>query len=282
MELLQLKYFYETAICENFADTARKYMVPTTSVSASVKRIENELGCKLFDRLPNKIILNEKGKILQKSLGIVFNELDRAKHEICKQESPSVEIHLLVRAMRSIITDYIIEYKAKHPHISFKIVFDFSETDFEKYDIIIDDEFEKYPKMKAFELYSKHLKLKVSQKNPLRKTKLKLEDLENQPFLSMGEQSSMHKVLIKSCKNSGFSPNIVIHTNDVQCYRKCLLSDIGIGIGRIDPSEQNEVAYLNVSDFDARQTVYAYYKKQPVSRHIEDFIKFLRSKVKEA
>ena len=47
MELLQLRYFYESAKHENFAKTAEKYMVPASSISASVKRLEDELGCKL-------------------------------------------------------------------------------------------------------------------------------------------------------------------------------------------------------------------------------------------
>ena len=34
MELLQLRYFYESAKNENFAKTAEKYMVPASSVSA--------------------------------------------------------------------------------------------------------------------------------------------------------------------------------------------------------------------------------------------------------
>ena len=42
MEMLQLRYFYESAQNESFAKTAEKYMVPTTSVSASVKRLEKE------------------------------------------------------------------------------------------------------------------------------------------------------------------------------------------------------------------------------------------------
>ena len=45
MELLQLRYFYESAKNENFAKTAEKYMVPASSISASVKRLEEELGC---------------------------------------------------------------------------------------------------------------------------------------------------------------------------------------------------------------------------------------------
>ena len=41
MELLQLRYFFESAKNENFAKTAEKYMVPASSVSASVKRLED-------------------------------------------------------------------------------------------------------------------------------------------------------------------------------------------------------------------------------------------------
>ena len=50
MELLQLRYFFDSAKNEHFAKTAEKYWVPASSVSASIKRLEEELGCKLFDR----------------------------------------------------------------------------------------------------------------------------------------------------------------------------------------------------------------------------------------
>lgn len=55
MEMLQLKYFLESAKSESFAKTAEKYMVPASSVSASVKCLEQELGCSLFDRSCNRI-----------------------------------------------------------------------------------------------------------------------------------------------------------------------------------------------------------------------------------
>ena len=53
MELLQLRYFYESADNENFSRTADKYMVPPSSVSMSIKKLENELGCELFERSAN-------------------------------------------------------------------------------------------------------------------------------------------------------------------------------------------------------------------------------------
>ena len=62
MELLQLKYFYESANTESFTKTAQRHLIPVSSVSASIKRLEKELGCKLFDRTSNRIKLNQNGK----------------------------------------------------------------------------------------------------------------------------------------------------------------------------------------------------------------------------
>ena len=129
MEILQLRYFLESARYGSFARTAEKYGVPATSVSASVKRLEKELGCELFNRTCNRIMLNDNGKKLKNSLEIAFNELDLAVNAITSAKADTREIKMLVRAVRSEITDYIIEYKNKFPHISFKTVFDFEETD---------------------------------------------------------------------------------------------------------------------------------------------------------
>lgn len=279
MEILQLRYFFESAKTENFAKTAQKYMVPTTSVSASVKRLENEIGCKLFDRLSNRIILNDNGKKLQQSLCVIFNELDQTIDSLAAVAEDTREIKMLVRAMRSKITDYIIEYKTKHPHIAFRTVFDFSDNDIENYDIIIDDKSEKYIDYENFELCSMPIRLKASKLSSLCGRKLSLSQLSEQAFLSMGEESSMHQMLINACHRAGFSPDIVVQTNDVQCYRKCLEANVGIGIGRDDPAEYSpNTRFLDVTDFDVRQTVCGFYKKQTAYGNVEHFLRFIKSK----
>ena len=57
MEFLQLRYFYESAKSESIAKTAKSFMVPASSVSAAIKRLEEELGCALFERTANRIRL---------------------------------------------------------------------------------------------------------------------------------------------------------------------------------------------------------------------------------
>lgn len=281
MEILQLRYFYESAKNESFAKTAQKYRVPLSSVSASVKRLETELGCTLFDRHKNRIVLNENGKTLQNSLCMIFDELHHVTQTLSPQTPETKEIKISVRALRNEITDHIIEYAALHPQSIFKTFFDFGETDFESYDIIIGDDPEKYPGFDYFEFTSKRILLKTSKSHPLCGKKLHLKDLWNQPFISMGEHTSTHKMLTDACKKEGFTPNFIVHTNDLLCYNKYVQAGVGIGIGRYHPDEpaNRNIVNLDVIDFIARQTVYVFYKNQSAHGNIKAFLDFLQSKV---
>ncbi len=276
MELLQLRYFYESAQNESFAKTAEKHMVPTTSVSASIKRLEKELGCKLFDRAANRITLNQNGRRLQQSLCLAFTEIDGAVDALCAPDADTREIRMLVRAVRSNITERIITYNAKHPHIAFATSFDFNERDFEKYDIIIDKKCDTYPHMESFELCSMRLRFKAAVGHPLARKKHTLRELCNQKFISWGEQSNMHQILLDACHRAGFSPSIAVTTNDKACYDRLIAAGVGIGIAREDGGT-TDVAYLDVSDFDERYTVYAYYKKQACYGNVKHFIDFLKA-----
>ncbi len=279
MELLQLKYFYESAKSESFAKTAEKYMVPTTSVSASVRRLERELGCDLFDRSPNRIVLNESGRRLRDALELAFYEIDGAIADITASDDER-KIKILVRAIRSNVTDYIIEYNARHPRIVFQTVFDLWETDYEKYDIIIDEKCDRYPSFAGFELLNMRIRMKVAANKNLPRRGLSLADLAGQPFISWGESSNMHKVLTRACERAGFLPNVVVQTNDKECYEKLLRAGVGIGLGRENPEgELPAIAYLDVADFDERYTVLCYYNEKNNFGNVKGFIDFLKTKI---
>lgn len=281
MEILQLKYFYESAKNESFAKTAQKYMVPITSVSASVKRLENELNCSLFDRHSNRITLNDNGKRLQNSLFKVFAELENAINSVSPSSMDTREITILVRAMRTEVTELIIEYKKLHPYISFKTYFDFNTTDFDRFDIIVDDNPLRHEGKDFFEFYSQKIGLTASKSNHLSKQKLYLKDLCNEKFISIGEDTSTHKLLVEACKKTGFVPEFVVHTNDLMCYNRYVEEGIGIGVRRYGSQVDNNenIVFLNVVDFIARQTVYVFYDKHSDRGNINHFLDFVKNKI---
>lgn len=255
-------------------------MVPLTSISAAVKRLEAELGCPLFDRYSNRVVLNENGKKLQNSLCMIFDELDTVIQSISPANTNKQEIKICVRALRNEITDHIIEYINLHPNVSFKTIFNFTNETVDDYDVVIDDNPDNYFGYENFEFSNKRIFLTASSSSPLCNKKLKLKQLWNQPFVSTGEHTGTHRMLVNACKNEGFTPNFIIQINDLLCYNKYVAAGIGIGIGRADNLDliNSNVEFLDVEDFVARQTIYIFYKSQSEHGNVKEFIKFLKSK----
>lgn len=280
MEILQLRYFFQSAKNENFSTTAKMFHVPTTAVSSSVRRLEEELGCKLFDRTCNRIMLNAKGRRFQQALCTVFAELDKAVEEISADYTDKREIKVLVRGMRREVTDLLSKFSAIHPNVAFQITFSGDDD----YDIIMDDDKDIYADYKKFELYSLRLFLRCASGDPICQKQLSLRDLCDRAFVSMDPQSNMHRILTNACIRKGFRPKIAAFCNDIECYEKLVAMGMGIGIGRerllpVNRATNIETAKLNVSDFNEHYTVYVYYRERDYFGNVKKLIDFIKESV---
>jgi len=144
MEILQMRYFYETAQNENIAKTAEHFKVPASSVSASIKRLEKELGVTLFERSSNRIKLNDKGYLLAETLREIFEKFENTLSRVTEKSPQTREIRLLIKARRKWITDLIVEYKQSHPDVQFRIYNDIHMDDVNNFDIIVDEQSDAY------------------------------------------------------------------------------------------------------------------------------------------
>ena len=283
MDILQLRYFYDSANYLSISKTAEKYGVPATSVSASIRRLEEELGCKLFDRAPNRISLNEKGIIMHNSLKQIFNEMDSMLDAISNYVDDSKEIKILVKAVRAMITEQVIKFKKKYSQIRFKLVTDSDETDICDYDIIIDAKSDKYLGYESLELVKQKVLCYVPSDSTLSTRRFCLRELEHMSFVLISRQGSHGKAFIEACKNAGFSPNIVAQVNDSACFRKIISSGIAIGVtGEFATNVDGNVTLvpMNITDFKFDQTIFIYYKEEN-SGNAEKFVSFLRENIKQ-
>ena len=278
MELLQLRYFYESAQNESIAKTAEAHMVPASSVSASIKRLEDELGAKLFDRHSNKIVLNENGKAFQRACMAIFTELETAAADIKTPSPKSSEIKILILSLRERMATAMIQYQKKHPEVLFNAVFNANGDEASQYDLIIDKDIENYYEYKRIELCSYRLCFRTVADSPLVGKELTMKDLRHQPFVTMEKETELNSVLFESCKAAGFYPNIRVMTNDPQYYKYATQAGIGISLWRKYSTPQNDnLVNLTVSDFYARQTINLYYKLPHANTAVADFIEFLNT-----
>lgn len=275
MELLQLRYFLESAKSCSFAKTAEKYMVPPSSVSASIRRLEDELGQKLFSRTANRVTLNETGKQLLQSIAPFLLELDQTVNDIVNPPDQQV-IRLLILSYRHPITNCIIEYRKKHPGVAFELCIDYNPEKFEDFDIIIGTSDTEFPDYSYFDLCNCRVYLQVADSHPLCGKNLTLSQLRDQPFATMG--GNMHNIIVSACKKAGFTPRIIATVNDSICYRKLIQNGDAIGHRRSTGNTPSAgMAHLDVVDFNEYQSIRVYYKNASAVGSIKNFLEFLKT-----
>lgn len=82
MKMTQLLYFKTVAEDGRISVAARKLYVTAPAVSIAITNLEKELGVQLFDRVKNRLILNEYGKAYLQYVNQVFDDLSQAKETI--------------------------------------------------------------------------------------------------------------------------------------------------------------------------------------------------------
>lgn len=84
LDLHYLEIFYEVAKEKSFTRAAEKLFINQSAVSIQVKKFEEILGTKLFDRSSKKIKLTYTGESLYKMAEEIFEKVKRTEKEILK------------------------------------------------------------------------------------------------------------------------------------------------------------------------------------------------------
>lgn len=120
--LRQMEIFLEVSKIGHLTQVANELGLSQSAVSMSLKELESTLGCKLFDRIQKKLVLNEKGKAFKHAIEPLIKKLRDIEEEFMSQENRG---ELTVGASTT-IADYIMphivcEYMEKYPDVKIKM-----------------------------------------------------------------------------------------------------------------------------------------------------------------
>ena len=121
MDILQLEYFCSAAEMENFTLAAKRHFIPQSAMSITIKRLEKELETQLFNRIGNRIQLNEAGKRFYTHAKACLAEFNNAKECVQTTDEPCGEIRLLVLEERRTMAELVSQFKEKYPQIRFSV-----------------------------------------------------------------------------------------------------------------------------------------------------------------
>jgi DNA-binding transcriptional LysR family regulator len=256
MELLQLKYFCDAAKTENFSKTAKRYNVPPSDISQSIKRLEKELSCSLFDRRANSITLNPKGKAFFDRIKIALSEIEAAVSE-ATDDGISGQIKIGININRRTVMETVERFSGLYPQVDI-VVKHGVVSGFDEFDLIIAADDMSDRGLIGEKLFSEDILLAVNKKDPLsQKEVITAADLSCKPFVSMGYGENLYILTEDIGKKMGFTPHIAIQGDDPFYIRRCV--ELGLGVAFVPGISwggqfSSEVLLKKVGDF--KRTAY--------------------------
>ncbi len=112
MELNHLRYFREVARMENISQAAKALFITQPALSATIKRLEAELGFELFTRSGNRIKLTEAGQYFLSYVNTVFSLLDEGVEKsraLANQAVDEFRVASGFGVLRNITREYLQE-----------------------------------------------------------------------------------------------------------------------------------------------------------------------------
>ena len=278
MEMLQLRYFYESAMAESISKAAQKFMVPASSVSASIKRLERELGAELFVRTGNRIFLTEKGKRFLSVVSNTLSQLDDSIAALGTEGEVKGTLSVLVLCARQRIIRSIMSFYKQYPSIFFKLTFDDVPENYDRYDIIVSLPEDSLADYSFFPWQKVYIRIKTTENDPLCDEKVTLNQLRDRLFVTTNTQRGIFQIFAQACKKKGFTPKVYLECDDYVCRNMVVRSGICLGLVAISPNDTvfQNVQYLTLEDFSGDATVNIYYKEEKYAGNVKLFLDLLK------
>ena len=223
MDIQQLRYFVRICHTRSFSKAANECFVSAQGISMAIRRLEDYLSCKLFERSAKGVTLTEHARYLLPIARKITEQFD-----ICEEYFNSIndtDKTLSVMFTRGIVNEFasapIAEFGRRHPKVFFEIR--------HGYDADCEDALDTFEvelaltagpinraKYIAEFVHSNQYGIIVHKNDPIanRKT-VNIRDLERRPIILMRERQKTFSVISTAAESAGISLNVLMWADDM-------------------------------------------------------------------
>ncbi|SES40837.1 LysR family transcriptional regulator [Psychrobacillus sp. OK032] len=237
MELRDLKSFIKVADHGSFTEAAEHSYLSQPSLSKAVKRLEEELHVKLFDRSTRHLNLTDAGRIVYRQGQQALNMLDELPSSL--RELTEVGIGEIKVGIPPLIGTLFFPHIARtfhsqYPNVKLVLVergaklieqlVEESQIDVGLIVLPADESiFNVHPYINdEFVLY-------IHEDHQLAKHKsVALTDLKDEQFIIFTKDFTLHDFIINACKEEGFTPSISYKSSQWDLILELVASKLGI------------------------------------------------------
>jgi LysR family hydrogen peroxide-inducible transcriptional activator len=239
MQIHQLRYFCAVARTGSFTRAAQQERIAQPSLSQQVRKLEEELGSRLFDRLGRTIRLTQLGEAFLPRAEAILRQLSDAKTEI--QEMAGTERgKLVIGSIPTIapyfLPSYLAAFARRFPHIQVSVVEEVtSELLKHLQNGTIDLAVVALPLPATHghwrELFRERLYLVVPRDHRLASLRsVHLQQIESDPFLLLKDGHCFRDNALAVCGRARVQPNVVFESGQFATILAMVAAGTGVSI----------------------------------------------------
>ena len=244
MELTQLRYFKALAAKGNLTKTAEALHLSAPALSVSIKRLEEELNTKLFDRRKGSaLFLNDKGQIFLAEVSKALDCLDAAIKNIQETNHAKNSRLNLATSSPMLYQDLLVAFRLAHPDIyvshAYLNLYQLAQkSQLSRFDCIIaapgDIPQELLGDLCSCTLYrnDRPLVMVYPTHRFAARQSISLSELKGEAFIALEKTASSRKMFDSIFEEAGFLPNIAFEC-DYGMRSRLIAETHGLGISTL-------------------------------------------------
>jgi LysR family hydrogen peroxide-inducible transcriptional activator len=237
MELQQLRYFVAVAEEGSFTGAARRCFVSQPSLSQQVKKLEDELGQPLFDRLTSGVGLTSAGAALFQRARDILMAVDAASRAVHEHDGAgSIRVGILPSIAPYLMPTLLERMAAEMPKAAIEVDEDFRGPLIEslmagRLDVVIGTLPPQRSELEAETLLQEPLLLALSSRDPLAdKKRVAPGDLAGRKLVFLGEASSLGQLARRFFGDNQVHAEVVGRCAQVKTMKVLVAAGLGVAI----------------------------------------------------
>ncbi len=241
MELDQLRYFCAIVDAGGFSRAARQIHVSQPSLSQQIRKLEDELGARLFDRLGRSVRLTELGRAFLPHARGVLRELEAARGDVLERKASiggTICVGVIPTIAPYFLPPLLTAFSRQHPEARVTVVEEITPLLLEKLRAggmdaalvalplpVRSHEFEALPLLRE-KLYAV-----LPNRHPLARGRaLSLGDLSEEPFLLLRDGHCFRETAVAACKRAHLNPQIVFESGQFSSILSMVSAGLGVSV----------------------------------------------------
>ncbi len=240
MDLHYLEIFNTVAKLQSYKEASIKLHISQPALSTEIKKLEEQLGLRLFDRVGNRICLNSNGEMLQKYSSRIFSIIDDLEQEIEEKRNyigGSINIGASNTPATYILPRLMSEFADLYPAVRFNMsvgttseIADQISTG--QIDLAINGGHVCYHNQICAErILDDRLLLVASSLNPVTKLKKACQnDLTGESFIVHKANSQLYTYYEKMIRQLDIPEKIGMSLGSIEAIKTAVIMNIGIAL----------------------------------------------------